>query len=85
MYYRDGKDWKVTIDGSETDHTRVNYVLRAMNVPSGNHEIVFEFRPASFYTGETISLIGSIIFVVLLAGVIFISVKKNDTQEEIID
>jgi len=85
MYYRDGKDWKVTIDGSETDHTRVNYVLRAMNVPSGNHEIVFEFRPASFYTGETISLIGSIIFVVLLAGAIFISVKKNDTQEEIID
>jgi hypothetical protein len=85
VYYRDGKDWKVTIDGSEVGHTRVNYVLRGMNVPSGNHEIIFEFRPSSFYTGETISLIGSIIFVILLAGAIFISLKKNDTKEETVD
>ena len=85
VYYRDGKDWIVTIDGNEVEHTRVNYVLRAMSVPSGNHEIVFEFRPTSFYTGETISLIGSIIFVVLLAGAIFISIKKNNTEEETVD
>lgn len=85
VYYRDGKDWKVTLDGSEVDHTRVNYVLRAMNVPAGNHEIVFEFRPSSFYTGETISLIGSILLVVLLAGAIFISIKKEDQKEETAD
>ncbi len=85
VYYRDGKDWKVTIDGSEVDHTRVNYVLRAMKVPSGNHEIVFEFKPSSFYTGETISLVGSIIFVILLVGALFISVKKEEPKEDTLD
>ena len=85
IYYREGKDWKVTLDGNEVEHTRVNYVLRAMDIPAGKHEIVFEFRPTSFYTGETISLIGSIIFVVLLAGAIFISIKKSNTEEETVD
>ena len=85
IYYRDGKDWKVTIDGEEVKHTRVNYVLRAMNVPAGNHEIIFEFRPTAFYTGETISLVGSILFVILLVGAIVVSVKKNDSAEETVD
>ena len=83
IYYREGKDWKVTMDGNEVGHTRVNYVLRAMDIPAGKHEIVFEFRPASFYTGETISLIGSIIFVLLLAGAIVLNVRQNKSSETV--
>ncbi|MCT4624150.1 MAG: YfhO family protein [Schleiferiaceae bacterium] len=83
VYYRDGKDWKVTIDGNEVKHTRVNYVLRGLNVPSGNHEIIFEFKPAAFFTGETISLIGSVLFALLLIAA---SIKYyKGEKEEVLD
>ena len=39
--------WTATIDGQPVEVARVNYVLRALRVPAGRHEIVFSFRPAS--------------------------------------
>lgn len=66
IYYPAG--WKAFIDGKEQEHLRANYVLRAIVVPEGDHELKFEFRPASYYTGNKISLASSIIFILLVAG-----------------
>ena len=61
------KGWKAYIDNKESAIIRTNYVLRGLNVPAGEHEIRFEFRPASFYTGEKVaSIAGIIIFIALL-------------------
>lgn len=66
IYYPYG--WKVYIDGQKVNHYRANYVLRALNVPQGKHEIVFEFRPDSLYKGFWVNavfryiMIGLIIF-----------------------
>ena len=39
--------WTATIDGEEAVPGRVNYVLRALKIPAGQHKVVFTFRPAS--------------------------------------
>jgi hypothetical protein len=66
IYYEKG--WKMFIDGVEKPYFRADYVLRAAQLESGNHKLEFIFHPTSYYTGEKISLAGSIL---LLAGLGF--------------
>jgi len=75
IYYPAG--WKAFIDGQETPIIRANYVLRALVIPGGNHEIKFIFRPLSYYTGEKISLASSILFIILAGGYIVYAIKKK--------
>ena len=75
VYYPEG--WNAYIDGKKTDHLRVNYVLRGMPVPAGNHTIEFRFEPQSVITGDKITLISCIlIYLMLLAG-IFVEVRRR--------
>ena len=67
MYY--SKGWNTYIDGKPAPHVRANYVLRAMPVPAGEHQIVFKFEPESYALGEKISLAGSIGIILLVLGV----------------
>ena len=48
--------WKATIDGKQTDIFRVNYMLRAINVPEGKHTIHMEFDPDSVKKGNAIAM-----------------------------
>lgn len=69
IYYPHG--WKSLIDGEEHPHFRANYVIRAMCVPPGKHQIEFRFEPKSYTTGNAISHASSaLFFVVLLCGLI---------------
>ncbi len=64
------KGWRVFVDGKETPHFRADWVLRAMKIPAGKHNIEFKFEPESYYKGETYSLIGSIFILLLMAGLL---------------
>jgi hypothetical protein len=81
IYYRGNDDWKSYIDGKETPHIKVNYVLRGMEIPSGKHEIVFEFKPKSVYAGRNYDLVFSVGFLALgLAGFYYSFRKKSKTN-----
>lgn len=75
IYYPEG--WSAKIDGKETSISRANYVLRALQIPAGDHTVEFSFRPASYYTGEIIMLISSSIIFILFIGLSYLEYKKE--------
>ena len=74
-YYGDG--WNAYIDGDLKPHYRVNYVLRGMEIPKGNHTIEFKFEPKVVETGSKIALGSSILFGLLILGGLYFEFKKK--------
>lgn len=77
IYY--DKGWNVYVDGEKMPYFRADYVLRAMIVPAGQHEIVWKFEPAVFYTGGTIMAIASVIVLLLFFGALGNELKNMMT------
>ena len=78
IYYKNG--WKAYIDDVETDIFPVNYVLRAIEVPSGEHQIEFKFEPTVIKKGNNITLI-SYALLFLIPIVWFVTEKKKIKHE----
>jgi hypothetical protein len=47
--------WRATVDGQEAHVYQADYVLRAVYLPPGEHEVRFFFRPASLVFGAGVS------------------------------
>jgi len=67
IYYPKG--WNVYIDGKPAEYFRANYVLRAMVIPQGNHEIEWKFDPKGYAVGNILSIISAIILILMIVGV----------------
>ena len=61
------KGWKAYIDGVEKPILRANYVLRALEIPSGDHIIEFKFQPDSYVIGSRISQVSGFLLLLLIA------------------
>jgi hypothetical protein len=68
IYYEAG--WKSFVDGEVVPHFRVNYVLRGMVLPSGEHEVEFRFEPDSYFKGQKITTASSYLLLLLLLAAI---------------
>jgi hypothetical protein len=77
IFYRGNKDWISYLDGVKVEHIKTDYLLRGLEIPEGNHEIVFEFNPRSVYQGEKGDLAASIGLILLGGFALFISFKKE--------
>lgn len=75
IYYKNG--WNAYINDTLTPHFRVNYVLRGMKIPAGNHTITFKFEPKVIQTGGTISLVSYTILILVSLGWLFYDDKKK--------
>ena len=58
--------WKVTVDGKPVEMGRVNYVLRALQLPAGDHEIDFKFAPDEVNKTQTWAKVAVVIIYLLL-------------------
>ena len=78
--------WQATIDGKPAEIGRVNYVLRAMQLPAGDHTIEMVFDPKEVHQTETLATTAiAIIFIILLAAAnidLFRRMRRKETQTE---
>lgn len=64
VYY--DKGWNAYLDGKVVPYSKVNYVLRGMPVPAGDHSIEFRFEPTSVTTSKMVTSISAILVYLLL-------------------
>jgi Bacterial membrane protein YfhO len=75
IYY--DKGWNAFIDGAPAPYCKVDYVLRGMSVPAGDHNIEFRFEPKSYILGNRLSVWAAIITYLLLIGAAVQVVRKG--------
>ncbi len=62
--------WRATVDGQPVDIARVNYVLRAIKIPAGEHTVEMSFDPPSIRTTVNVARVSIILIYLLVAGAI---------------
>ena len=70
--------WTAMVDGQPAELGRVNYILRALKVAPGQHEIVLDFHPKSVATTETVAKIALALLLLTIIGGIVASLRKKN-------
>ena len=76
--------WSAYVDGQETPIARVNYLLRAIKLPAGTHDVTFVFDPQSVRTTTALAYVGIIlIYLSVVAAIVltFIGCRRGKSQK----
>ena len=79
IYYPKG--WKFYLDGKEVSYVKANYLLRAMIVPAGKHEVKMIFEPEVIEKGKIISMSVFGVFVLFTFGGGFLEFKRRNKDQ----
>lgn len=69
--------WTATVDGQPAELGRVNYILRALKVKPGKHEVVLDFHPSSITTTETIAYSALGVLVLVVIALVVVTVRRR--------
>jgi hypothetical protein len=75
IYYPKG--WHAFIDGKEVTILRANYVLRALEIPSGKHIIEFKFEPKPYIIGDKVTMASGWILLLVVMGCLGLSLREQ--------
>ena len=65
--------WTATIDGNPADPIRANYVLRALKVPAGEHEVVWRCADESI---NALTISANLLLVIVVFGASWWGMKR---------
>jgi hypothetical protein len=74
--------WTATVDGVEQEPGRVNYVLRALQVKPGHHEVVLSFFPKTIDRTETVAYVAYAVLLLIILYLIVMYVKRRQSKQE---
>jgi hypothetical protein len=60
--------WEAAVNGVRAEILRADFGFRAVHVPAGRHTITFTYRPRSVRIGSSLSALGAVITLALLAA-----------------
>ena len=75
--------WTATVDGEPAELGRVDYILRALNVKPGKHEVVLTFKPKSVKATETVAYMSYALLVGVLFGAALIEYRRRKDKSQI--
>ena len=74
--------WTATVDGKPAEVGRVDYILRALRVSPGKHEVVLTFKPKSVENTETIAFTAYGILILAILGAALMSWRSKRRSRE---
>ena len=70
------KGWSVTVDGQAAEAVRVDYILRGMQLPAGEHTVEWSFRAPNWGVVNTVTALCSLLVVAVLVFAIYKKSKE---------
>ncbi|MDE5941817.1 MAG: YfhO family protein, partial [Muribaculaceae bacterium] len=74
--------WKCMIDGKEAEIGRVNYLLRAVRIPAGDHTVEMTFRPASVTATVNVARASVTLIYLLVAAALIMALSRPVKPEK---
>ncbi len=75
VYY--DKGWNAYVDGNKAPYFRVNYILRGMPLPAGEHTVEFRFEPHSYRLGNSLTIGTSLLMYLGLIAALVLEWRKR--------
>ena len=75
------KGWSVTVDGESVDALRVDYILRGVQLPEGEHVVEWSFRAPHWGAVNLVTIISSLLVLAALAFALY-KHKKEELDNE---
>ena len=72
--------WTATVDGQSVELGRVNYILRAIHIKPGQHQVELAFFPKSVDMTETVAYIAFAILLLILIYVVVSQFRKKEIK-----
>ena len=72
--------WTATVDGEAVELGRVNYILRAIHIKPGQHQVELAFFPKSVDMTETVAYIAFAILLLILIYVVVSQFRKKEMK-----
>ena len=69
---------QVTVDGASAELLQADGLFRGVQLPAGEHEVVFTFAPRSFQLGWMITAVG--LMLLLLLGIALLIMQRLDSR-----